>query len=279
MQQTQAKLAAIPNLSTGYIIDRHQSKFPPRSRPTPISDEENDSLARANLMEDRVAYAAGNIISTASDMTKWLQALNRGELLSAASYQQLWTATKLKNGRIAGSGYGLGWVVGSTNGHPYTEHSGAVYGHSTGLFRFPEDRLNTIILSNKGLVSGSSIANAIAGVYNPDLDFFRYLYEPQPDPQPELTQSFLAFIQGRSTKITFAPEWLLELKTPRYSGFDREIAKYRKIEKLEFLRVVDKEGDQVYNYRFSLDGKLFLMGIRLNKQQQVASFGAFDPAY
>jgi D-alanyl-D-alanine carboxypeptidase len=279
MQQTQAKLVEFSNLSTGYVIGSKQSILPPRSRPTPIPDEEDDSLARADLMEDRVAYAAGNIISTANDMAKWVQALDRGELLSAASYQQLWTATRLKNGRIAGGGYGLGWVVGSTNGHPYTQHGGNVYGHSTGLFRFPKDRLDTIILTNKGIVPGDLIANAIASVYDSDLDLFDRLYQPQPDPQPELTQKFLDFLQGRTTNLTFAPEWSMELKTPRRSGYAREIAKYRRVEKLEFLTAVDKDGDRVYNYRFSSNGKLFLLVVRMTKQQQIARFGTIAPAY
>jgi D-alanyl-D-alanine carboxypeptidase len=86
MQQTQAKLVAVPNLATGYQIGQ-PPQFALRSRPTPIADADNDLLHRAYFWEDLWAYAAGNMISTASDMAKWVQALNRGQLLNAASYR------------------------------------------------------------------------------------------------------------------------------------------------------------------------------------------------
>jgi D-alanyl-D-alanine carboxypeptidase len=277
MQQTQAKLVEIPNLSTGYVVGSKKSQFPLRSRPTPIADDENDSLARANLMEDRYAFSAGNIISTASDMAKWVQALDRSQLLSTASYQQLWTVTPLKNGRS--SGYGIGWFVGNFNGHPYTEHSGNVYGHSAGLFRYPKDRLDTIILTNKGLISGVSISNAIADVYNSDVNLFRYQDRHQPDPQPEFTQNFLAFLQAKATDISLAPEFVLQLKTPRSKYWLQQAQKYRKIDKLEFLRVVDRDGDRVYSYQASLNGKPLIMGVTVTAKQQIADYGAIYPAY
>jgi CubicO group peptidase (beta-lactamase class C family) len=55
MNQTQAKMAPVPNLATGYRWQRRQYAVVP-------------------VKYDR-SYASGNIISTAADMTKWVQAV------------------------------------------------------------------------------------------------------------------------------------------------------------------------------------------------------------
>jgi D-alanyl-D-alanine carboxypeptidase len=58
MKQTQSKIESVPNLATGYIWKERLEQV----------DTTKDPLAQ-------VAYSAGNIISTASDMAKWVQAV------------------------------------------------------------------------------------------------------------------------------------------------------------------------------------------------------------
>jgi D-alanyl-D-alanine carboxypeptidase len=257
MQHTQAKLAPVINLATGYEWD-------------------GENLQKMDLDEDRFVYAAGNIISTASDMAKWVQAIDRGQLLNASSYQQLWTAATLKNGRS--TGYGLGWFVDSFKGHPYIEHSGNVSGYSSVLYRYPQDRLDVIVLINNSDVNitGSLVANAIAGVYEPNVSLVGL--SPQIDPNPEFTQKFLSLLQGNDRIISFTPEFQLQLKTRRGKFLKNYLKAFRQIEKLEFLHREAKNGDTKYYYKTSLQGKPIYAFVEVTKQQEIAYYvAAYSP--
>jgi D-alanyl-D-alanine carboxypeptidase len=259
MQQTQSGLTPVPNLATGYTW--------------------KDRLEKLNLPTDQLipgvgnAHAAGNIISTASDMIKWVRALDQGKLLKASSYQQLWTATTLKNGRS--SGYGLGWGVGSFNGHSSATHSGGVSGYSSGLYRGLDDQLDVIVLTNNINAVGVIIASDIASVYEPSISLTAL--SPQPDTHPEITQRFLLLLQGDSKIIEFAPEFLLARKTKRGQFFASEEKSFREIKTLTFLHDETKNGDRVYVYKTLLKGKVAYASLRLTAQQQVADYVVYSP--
>ncbi len=255
MEQTQAQLAPVPNLATGY-------------------EGKGKNLQKMDLDREQSVYAAGNIISTASDMVKWLQALNQGQLLSQSSYEQLWTSSILNNGRT--TGYGLGWFVDSFNGHPYTEHSGNVRGYSSGLYRYPNERLDVVILTNNSNinVSGALIANFIAGVYQPSVSLVGL--NSQPDPHPLFTQSFLSFLQGDKQNIALAPEFQLQLQTKRGKFLKKYMKAFRHIDKLEFLHEEINNGDRSYYYQTTLEGNLIYVFVKITEKQQVASYAAVN---
>jgi D-alanyl-D-alanine carboxypeptidase len=255
MNQTQAKIKSVPNLATGYIW---------RDRFVRV-DTEKDPIAQ-------VAYSAGSIMSTASDMAKWVQALDRGKLLSPSSYQQLWTGSTLRNGRNTGNG--LGWFVGSFNGHPYTHHDGNVAGYSSGLYRYPNDRLSVIVLMNNGNASGQLIATAIAGVYEPNLSLTEL--RTKPDPNPEFTKRFLSLLRGNDRILPFASEFQLSLKTKRGQFLQSYIRSFREIKGLEFLYRDNKDGNTTYCYRTSLNGKPIYAVVTLTATGEVSNYAAIE---
>jgi D-alanyl-D-alanine carboxypeptidase len=255
MNQTQAKLASVSNLASGYFW--------------------NGRLNKVGITEDpiaRVAYSAGNIVSTASDMAKWVQALDRGKLLSPSSYRQLWTDSALKNGRKTGNG--LGWFVGSFNGHPYTHHGGNVAGYSSGLYRYPKDRLNVIVLTNNGATSGQMIASSIAGIYKPNLSPIEL--SAKPDPNPGFTQRFLSLLRGNDKSLPFTSEFKLSLKTKRGDFLQSYMKSFREIETLEFLHQEVKDGDLTYSYRTSLKGKPIYAVVTVTAKGEVANYVAVE---
>ncbi len=71
-------------------------------------------------------FAAGELAMPASDLALWNISLMDRTLLSQASYDEMFTEVKLKNGK--GTGYGLGVQVGVRDGHKYVAHSGEVSG-------------------------------------------------------------------------------------------------------------------------------------------------------
>jgi D-alanyl-D-alanine carboxypeptidase len=254
MDQTQAQLEPLPNLATGY--------------------SENRSRDPITLQNDPNSFASGNIISTARDMAKWAQALDQGRLISPSSYQQLWTAMRLNNGRSVQ--YGLGWNISSLNGHARIAHSGNGYGFASGLVRYPNDRLDVIILSNNMDVDGSKIAAAIAQVYDPGINLESF--SPQPDPNPEFTREFLALLQSKDTTLSLAPELQIQLETERGKESLRQQTRLsRRLQQLEFLHQETNDGDQSYYYRSSLNGTTVYIGIRMTAQQQIAGYGISTP--
>jgi D-alanyl-D-alanine carboxypeptidase len=120
------------------------------------------------IAESILSYGGGGVLSTAPDMARWAQAMLSDKLLKAEAISQAWTPAVLSNENK--SGYGLGWAIGSLQGHREVSHSG---GHATGFTSFlgiyPEDRLAVIVLLNRGGFEPSHIARRLAGMYVPAL--------------------------------------------------------------------------------------------------------------
>jgi D-alanyl-D-alanine carboxypeptidase len=102
-------------------------------------------------------FSAGAIVMTIGDLVKWNAALDTDRFLSASSRAQMWTPTKLNNGKE--TQYGFGWRIGQQQGHKNIGHSGSTSGFSSSLQRFPDDKLTVIVLCNS---DEPNIATALA---------------------------------------------------------------------------------------------------------------------
>jgi D-alanyl-D-alanine carboxypeptidase len=92
-------------------------------------------------------FAAGELAMPAHDLALWDISVIDRSLLAPASYVQMLTAVRLKNG--AGTGYGLGVNLGEREGHKTIEHSGEVSGFVSDNLVFPNDRAAVIVLTNE----------------------------------------------------------------------------------------------------------------------------------
>jgi D-alanyl-D-alanine carboxypeptidase len=108
-------------------------------------------------------FAAGAIVSNIGDLTKWNAALDGEAILNASSKEQMWTPTKLNDGKV--TKYGLGWFIESVEGHRNVGHGGATSGFSASIQRFPEDKLAVILLSNTDEQIATTLARRVAGFY------------------------------------------------------------------------------------------------------------------
>jgi CubicO group peptidase (beta-lactamase class C family) len=102
-------------------------------------------------------FSAGAIVSTLGDMAKWDAALNTDEIVSEASKNAMWTATKFNDGTI--KNYGFAWYVDALDGHKNIGHSGSTSGFSASFQRFPDDKMTIILFCNSG---ESGIATTLA---------------------------------------------------------------------------------------------------------------------
>jgi D-alanyl-D-alanine carboxypeptidase len=250
MNSTQAELSQVPNLAVG-LTDR--------------------GFESSDFSQWQWAGAAGNMISTATDMAKWMQALDQGKLLKPTSYQELWAEAKLKNGRS--EPYGLGWGIGNFNSHRSTTHGGAVAGYASGLVRYPDDHIDVVVLTNNFQASGAQIAATIATVYEPSISIKSLT--PQPDRDPAMTKRFLALLQGDEKSIPFAPELQALHRTDRGKYLTNLAKGYRSVKALTFLREEIQNGDRLLYYKTSNSDKPYAY-IKLTAQQQVLGYAAFS---
>jgi CubicO group peptidase (beta-lactamase class C family) len=129
----------------------------PATDPTGYYQHALGPLRPAPLEGQGWMFAAGELAMPASNLAVWNISLMNRSLLSQASYDEMFTEVKLKDGK--GSGYGLGVQVGTRNGHKYIEHSGEVSGFVSENIVFPDDKAAVTVLTNE---DASSAAGALA---------------------------------------------------------------------------------------------------------------------
>ncbi len=111
-------------------------------------------------------FAAGELAMPASDLALWNISLMNRTLLAPASYDEMFTEVKLKDGK--GSKYGLGVQVGIQDGHRYIEHGGEVSGFVSENIVFPDDKIAVTVLTNEDASNaagtlGQKIATLVLG--------------------------------------------------------------------------------------------------------------------
>jgi CubicO group peptidase (beta-lactamase class C family) len=152
-------------------IDRAAALVPRRVRGY---TRERDVLKNAEFTSDTWAFAEGGVLTTATDLAKLEQALHTGKLLTKASLALMWTPTKLTDGRPGvigdnGAGrpnhYGLGWFISSYGDRPLILAGGNKPGFTCTFFRFVDEGLSIILLSNLSSSPLYPLAGEISELY------------------------------------------------------------------------------------------------------------------
>lgn len=117
---------------------------------------DGDGFANAAYLDMQIPYAAGSLYSTTGDLLIWEQALYGDKLLTQKSKDEMFTPFK--------SNYAYGWGVGKQFDHASNSHGGGIYGFSTYIIRFPDDKVTVIVLSNVQSSPSQRIANALSAI-------------------------------------------------------------------------------------------------------------------
>ncbi len=108
-------------------------------------------------------FAAGELAMPVHDLLLWDISMMNQSLLQPASYQQMFTGVKLKNGQD--TNYGLGVEVSTRNGHPVISHSGEVSGFTSENMVLPQDKVAIAVLTNQEAVGAAgAIASKLAAL-------------------------------------------------------------------------------------------------------------------
>ncbi len=148
-----------------------------------------------DAMQPSATGGAGMLVSTLADLERWDAVLDRRALLRPASWQLLWTEAPLNNGK--GSGYGMGWFVGTMRGRPLLEHSGGTPGFTTQVLRLPQDRLTVIVFGNcYNSNAVTDVAGHLARLHLPALR-----YKPIADTEPAKAVRLREFLAHRADAL------------------------------------------------------------------------------
>jgi CubicO group peptidase (beta-lactamase class C family) len=107
----------------------------------------------------------GGILSTASDLLIWNDALTNNRL-GAFVTEKLQEQAKLNNGRQVK--YARGLIVDSYRGVKEVSHSGGAAGYHSWLGRHPAQGLSTAVLCNSDAVAATALGRRISGLFVPD---------------------------------------------------------------------------------------------------------------
>jgi CubicO group peptidase (beta-lactamase class C family) len=108
-------------------------------------------LLNSRLADTSNKIPGGGLCATASDVAHFAIALQGGVLLKKETLRSMWTAQKTKDGRK--TGYGLGFLLGTSRGQAEVWHHGGQPRVSTLLYMQPERKLAIVLLANLESVS------------------------------------------------------------------------------------------------------------------------------
>jgi CubicO group peptidase (beta-lactamase class C family) len=108
---------------------------------------QNGMIRRAPTNVHTWPFSAGSLCSTAGDLVTWLRALHGGKILSATSYAEMTTPSKLNDGTPLR--YGMGIAVGKDiRGLDFIGHGGAITGFVAEATWYPAAQAAIVVLMN-----------------------------------------------------------------------------------------------------------------------------------
>ncbi|ATC96913.1 serine hydrolase domain-containing protein [Pseudoalteromonas tunicata] len=168
IQQNQLKKVNMPiTLAAGFA--HTQAVVPHQARP--YYSNGKGILDTLQINFDPFFRTAAGMSATATELAQYAIALEQEKLLDKKYLKELWTPTRLNNGKTAGfseleNGYALGWQTILREQHPAVSASG---GDSNSTVIYPEDNLAIIVLTNKLGSLPIFFIDEIAGFYFPEM--------------------------------------------------------------------------------------------------------------
>lgn len=226
----------------------------------------------AEFVHPSQPYSAGALISTVNDMAKWDAALYTGKLLKTSTLDQMWTPTKLNDGKT--QDYGFGWSVRKINGHREIGHGGGIPGFSTYIGRFPEDKLTVIVLTNLDSGNAPALAQGVAAVYLPDLAPKPIAAANGKDRDPQATELLrkllLSTVEGKTDPELFTAEARADIfpdKVKQAEAFLKTLGELKSVEPMEQEKT---DTERRYKYLLTYADMKLLCNLVLNREGKIA---------
>ena len=111
--------------------------------------------------------AAGDIVTTVNDLSRWDIALESGKVINDVDLREMMSPATLSDAKK--DDYGFGWWIDSVQGYTDVYHDGDTYGMSSSNNIFPALHLDIIALENESMDEASNMARAIFSVLRPSV--------------------------------------------------------------------------------------------------------------
>ena len=118
-----------------------------------------DNGTPADWPENFRNFGGGDLYSTASDLQRWIAALESGKILSDESLNKFWSPqSRIKDRPV----YAYGWFMHEAPGDTVIEHGGdAALGHNSGIFIHKDKNLKIFITVNGRTADGRYSRHAV----------------------------------------------------------------------------------------------------------------------
>ena len=234
-----------------------------------------DKFENRPVLLPPIAFSAGTIISTAPDMAKWDAALYGEKLLKKSSLERMWIPAKTSDGALASFDYGFGWFIDKYHGHRIVQHAGGTPGFSSVIYRFTDDKLTVIILSNHSDRFLDHLAIDIAGIYIPALKRPEGKTDPDPRATLRLKEVMSNLLSGKHNAELFTPPMRAFLKTSTGKGFWQWTAYHGPLTSFTFSDREDGGDSYRLRYRVALSGNPYWFSFRVMKDGKIAQIYNF----
>lgn len=109
-------------------------------------------------------HAASGMNSNATDMARWLIALQQNQMLKDTTLNLMWTPVAFNSGRLGQ--WGMGWQILQRGNHRAVGMTG---GGRAAFYLYPEDKVGVVILTNLTGSYPEDMIDKLAALYIPDL--------------------------------------------------------------------------------------------------------------
>jgi D-alanyl-D-alanine carboxypeptidase len=230
----------------------------------------NDHFENRPILAPFIAFSAGSILSTVKDMAKWDAALYSEKLLKESSLHQVWAVTKTNDGADAPFDYGFGWFISHYHGHRLVQHTGGTPGFSSLIYRFLDDKLTIILLTNHSDRIVDQFAVDLAGMYVPALK----PPEGNPDPEPKTTATLKEVVSGllneKYDPALFTPPMRIFLNTATGKAFWKWFASHGALGSFTFSERESADKDRIVRYKVTLGGNPYWFSCKMTNDGKIA---------
>jgi CubicO group peptidase (beta-lactamase class C family) len=186
-------------------------------RPLATSYETNrqaEMVRNDFVKNDQMMHAAGGIVTTPADLTRWLAAnINEPQTAFAEAHRKQ-VDVAVSRDAFKTNGYGFGWYQAEYAGEKVLFHLGGFEGWRAHVSFMPERKIGVALVTNSGGMSGMVLNQLAAHLYD------RMLGKPESDPLPKIVaalkeqrERFLDNVAQRAKR-----PWMLKHPSGAYVG-------------------------------------------------------------
>ena len=229
-----------------------------------------DHFENRPVLLPSIAFSAGSIQSNVEDLAKWDAALYTDKLLKRSSRERMWTVVKARDSAVAPFNYGFGWFIESYHGHRLVQHAGGTPGFSSAIYRFIDDRLTVIILTNHADMVLDQLAIDIAGMYVRALRRPLEASDPQQQTSGRLRQITARLLQGKHDPALFTPAMRIFMNTATGKAFWQWVACQGALNSFTFSDSEDQGDSRLLRYQVVLGANKFWFSFRIAQDGRIA---------